>query len=70
MIKNGWESGVDPDCFEMLFRGISECQMGLRQWSSAIQNNPRKHIDLLKKLLHDRYTGPQTEQSRAEGVYR
>lgn len=68
VIKQGWESRLEPDCFERLFRGIAECQAGLRRWLGAIQNNPRKHIDLLKEQLHDNYLGPQTEQTRVAGA--
>lgn len=40
VIREGWESATDPDCFHRLFEGIEACQLGLRQWSSAMHNNP------------------------------
>lgn len=49
VIKYGWNAVVEPDCFEKLFHGISACQMGLRQWFGTVHNNPRKHIENLKK---------------------
>lgn len=58
----------DPDCFNRLFKGIEACQLGLRQWSQDIHNNPRKRIEKLRLQLHELSAGPQTEESKAEGV--
>lgn len=67
MIREGWESAETPDYFERLFRGLEACQLGLRQWSHDIHNNPRTRIDKLKQQLSDLAMGEQTEQTRKEG---
>lgn len=67
-IKVSWESLVEQDCFEKLLQGISSCQLGLKQWSGAVHNNPRKRIETLKQRFHELHLGPQTEQSREEGA--
>lgn len=30
VIRTGWEMGSDQDCFDRIFGGIEECQLGLR----------------------------------------
>lgn len=67
VIREGWESAETPDYFESLFRGLEACQLGLRQWSHDIHNNPRTRIDKLKQQLSDLAMGEQTEQTRKEG---
>lgn len=38
--------------------------MGLRQWSHASHNNPRRRIEELRNQLAALFEGPQTEQSK------
>lgn len=68
VIRDGWESAMASDCFDRLFGGVEACQLGLRQWSLDIHNNPRKCIKNIQEQLHALALAPQTEQTRAEGV--
>lgn len=68
VIKAGWESVIEQDCFEKLCQGISSCQMGLKQWSGVVHNNPMKQIEILNERLHDLHSGPQMDALRAEGA--
>lgn len=52
---------------ERLFERVEACQMGLRQWSHDIHNNPRRRIDQLKECLAALARGEQTEETQKKG---
>lgn len=68
VVKEGWESALDPDCFDRLFSGIDACQLGIRQWSRDIHNNPRRRIEELREKLHGLSLATQTEETKNEGA--
>lgn len=49
MIRDSLESEAVSDYFDRLCSEMEACQLGLRQWSYDIHNNPMKHIEKIKK---------------------
>lgn len=35
VVRDGWESTIEPDCFDILFFEIDLCQLGLRNGRAA-----------------------------------
>lgn len=68
VVREGWESALDPHCFHRIFNGIEACKLGLRQWSRNIHNNPRRTIEVLCDKLHALSLAPQMEQAKSEVV--
>lgn len=66
VVRDGWATGMAPDYFDRLFRGIEACQLGLRQWSHNLHNYPRKRIKHIWEELHNLELVPQMDQTKKE----